>query len=175
MACVPRPSATTADLRAVAERTVRWDDRGISGFTVHELEAFAADGARLIRAAWFPIQLEAGRRAPFPVRGYAAQHWMWDVLQPEDVAVGAAGKLALVDPYQAWVFPTTSRVNPEVTSPLAARDPAEAAAFDVQSLPEAADLDAVTFEGLDGFAVGDRGTILQLTVEGAHIPVAVDL
>lgn len=172
MECSPRPHPTEANLIWVSERTVRWDAEGIHGFTIHELEAFTATGGRLRRSAWTPIDFAAGLDAPFAVRGYDAQHWSFDIADPEDVAVGPAGAIALVDPYKASLVSVGGAVDPSVQPALAAHDPTEPGAFDVQHLPEAVDLDAAAFEGLDGFVVGDRGTILQLTVEGAKIPVA---
>lgn len=170
--CDAHQAATTADLRIVSERTIRWDAGTIRGFTMHDLEVFAADGTRMSRVAWAPIEFAGAAVSSFAPRSYHAQHWSFDVCDPEDVAVGAGGAIALVDPYKAALAVQKDAPNPEGQADPRARDAAEPGAFDVQTLPEAVDLDGVVFEGLDGFVVGDRGTILQLTVEGARIPLA---
>jgi hypothetical protein len=144
LACVPRPSPTTTDLVWIGERTVRRD----GGATFHEPAAYGAAGERFTRAEVRPVALAAAPAAPFVVRDHAASHWMWSDGAPDNVAVGDGGAIALVDPY---------------------RD--HDAAFDVQRLPEGADLTAIAFEALDGFVVGAGGTILQLTIEGTTLPV----
>ena len=77
---------------------------------------------------------------PFAVVGYAAQHWSWDVGQPDDVAVSAEGELVSGSLRGVGAHPAA----PEAATPLEARDPQEPGAFEVQTLPDHVALHAVT-------------------------------